>query len=224
MALRDLDSKCIVVTGGGGRLGSRMVEAFAKGGARVTALVVSDQEAARVPHVTTGEVSVRLTDVIDEDSVATTFRDIAIEVGSIDALVHTVGMWSASPLLETTREAWDLMLRVNLTSAFLCFREAARQMNGGGALIGISSGQGADRGVAEQAAYAAAKAGIVRLVESAADEFRTLRISCHAIAPSTILFDEQGEGVSASEIIELAAHLIVRGQALSGATLRAYGS
>jgi len=227
MPLAALSSKRIVVTGGGGRLGSRMVEHFVAWGAQVVALVVSEVEADRVPMKAgpRGPVTVLRADLTSEASVVGCFGEIREAFGAIDALVHTVGMWSGSPLLETTQEDWDLMLRVNLTSTFLCFREAARLMQeGGGTLIGISSRQGADRGVAWQAAYSATKAGVVRLVESVAAEFSENGIACHAIAPSTILFEEEGDGVQANEIISLAAFLISSGGAMTGTTIRAYGA
>ncbi len=227
MASIDLSSKRIVVTGGGGRLGSRMVEQFAQNGARVVALVITEEEAGRVPvgSAPEGVVTVKRLDITSEPSVESCFSEIGERIGSINALVHTVGMWSGSPLIETRLEDWDLIFQVNLTSTFLCFREAARLMQAdGGTLIGISSRQGADRGVAQQAAYSATKAGVVKLVEAAAAEFAEDGIRCHSIAPSTILFDDNGEGVPAADIIELAAFLIARGASLNGATIRAYGS
>ena len=220
----DLTSKRIVITGGGGRLGAHMVEEFADRDADVVALVVSDAEARRVPQVSGGSVTIKRADLIVESSVVACFEEIGDEFGRIDALVHTVGMWSASPLLQTTQEDWDLMLQVNLTSTFLCFREAVRLIKSGpGTLVGISSQQGVDGGVAEQSAYSAAKAGVARLVESVAAEFGSRDIFAHAIAPSTIRFDGEGEGVHARDIVDLVAYLIVHGAALSGSTLRAYG-
>ncbi len=223
MGLSNLASKRIVVTGGGGRLGSRMVERFASWGGQVVALVVTEEEAARVPANDRHPVDTVRVDVTSEAGVIACFDEIASRHGRVDAIVHTIGMWSGAGLLETSKDDWDLILRVNLTSAFLCFREAVRHMGPGGTVIGISSRQGADGGVAQQAAYSAAKAGVVRLIESMAAEFADANITCHAIAPSTILFEEEGEGVQATEIIDLAAYLIRHGGALSGATVRAYG-
>lgn len=126
--------------------------------------------------------------------------------------------------METRLASWEKMVSVNLTSAFLCFREAVRNMDDGGTLIAITSRQGADRAVAGQAAYSASKAGIIRLVEAVADEHGSRGINAHAIGPSTILFDEQGDGVRASELVTLAVYLTDHGASLNGATLRAYGS
>ncbi len=223
----DVTGKRIAVTGGGGRLGSRMVSAFAAGGAALAAIVVSDEEAARVPAGDGTRVDIFRADITSEESVTAVFQQIGRRLDGIDALVHTVGMWKAAPLAETTLEDWNTMLAVNLGSAFLCFREAAALMSlNGGTLIGLSSGQGADRGAAEQAAYSAAKAGVVRLVESVAAEYGPRGITAHAVAPSTILFDDTpgARGVRAEEIIGICSYLIAGGESLNGATLRAYGS
>ncbi len=213
----------IVITGGGGRLGSLLVRRFLEEGARVAAVVVSKEEAARVPQ-SSSAVLVRIADVADENSVTDVFREISEEFGGLDAMIHTVGMWSQSELLETRLSSWEEMIAVNLTSAFLCFREAMRHMADSGTLIAISSRQGADRAVAEQAAYSAAKAGIVRLVEAVGDEGASRGITAHAVAPSTILFGERGDGVQASDLVSLAAYLTRHGEGLNGATIRAYGS
>ncbi len=200
-----------------------LVRRFIDEGDRVVAIVISDQEAARVPSAET-ETLVKIADVTDERSMTDVFQEIRDELGGLDAVIHTVGMWGQEALVETRLASWEKMLSVNLTSAFLCFREAVRHMEDGGTLIAISSRQGADRAVAGQAAYSAAKAGIIRLVEAVADEQASRGITTHAIGPSTILFDEDGDGVRASELVSLAAYLIDHGASLNGATVRAYGS
>ncbi|MBT8399975.1 MAG: SDR family oxidoreductase [Rhodothermia bacterium] len=217
------DAQRVVVTGGGGRLGSKLVRRFLDDGANVAAIVISDEEAARVPSAETTAL-VKIADVTDEDSVVTAFEELHDELGGLDAVIHTVGMWGQEVFAKTRLSSWEKMMSVNLTSAFLCFREAVRHMGDGGTLIAITSRQGADRGVGGQAAYSAAKAGIIRLVEAVADEHASSGITAHAIAPSTILFEEEGDGVQASEVVSLVVYLTNHGPSLDGATVRAYGS
>ena len=218
----DPTGRVVVVTGAAGRLGRRMMHRFADEGATVAAC---DRDPCRLPGGTPGQVF--KADVANEAEVVAGFRQIGDTFGSIDALVHTVGAWDGRPFLDTSLGAWEKIVRVNLTSAFLCFREAARLMQGrGGRLIGIASGQGADRGRAQQGGYSAAKAGVVRLVEAVAEEFEGTGITAHAIAPSFILFDEADDqkGVPVSDLIDLAVYLCgPAGASLNGATLRAYG-
>lgn len=220
----DLSGHVVVITGAAGRLGRRMTEAFAEKGATVAAVDVESE----IPFPKGAEGQPFTADLLDEEEVEACFRQIRGALGPTDVLVHAVGGWAAKPLLETSLEDFDRLVRVNLFSAFLCFREAARQMEGrGGRLIGIASGQGADGGVAEQYAYSASKAGVMRLVEAAADEFEGTGITAHAIAPSVILFDgETGrKGVPAERLVDLALYLCSSaGKALNGDTLRAYGT
>lgn len=228
MADLDLNGKIVVVTGASGRLGQRVVAGFARDGAVIVALVRDEDEARRIPFPDDAEGWAFPVDVTNETQVEACFEQIERQFGRVDVLVHTVGGWEERALLETKWDDWDNVLRLNLGSTLLCFREAARLMKGqGGRLIALAAGQGADKGVARQAGYAAAKAGVIRLVESAAAELREHGITAHAIAPSTILYDDGGEakGVAAGEIVDLCRYLASSaGDALNGATVRAYGT
>lgn len=218
----DLTGHLVVVTGAAGRLGAVVVRQLAAAGARVAAL---DRD---VPE--DGDLAL-VGDATDERSMAAAFDRVEQEMGTPQAVVHTVGMWGGGPLAETELSAWQTVLDVNLTSAFLVFREAARRMlraGAGGQLVGIASGQGVDRGVAQQAAYSASKAGVLRLVEAAAAEYRDAGISASAVAPSLILFGDEGEdarGVDVEEVAQLCVTLCgPAGTVHNGSVLRAYGS
>ncbi len=226
MNVSSLQGLTIAVTGADGRLGQQVVQLLAQQGATIAAIVLREEDAARIPFPEDGEGWAFPCDVTQEDEVARCFEAISRQFGGLDRLVHTVGGWAASDLHETSLAAWNEMLTVNLTSTFLVFREASRYMTGRkGRLVAIASRQGADGGVAGQAAYSAAKAGVVRLVEAAAAEFKG-HITAHAIAPSTLVAaGDGGEGVPATDVAELCAYLCgPGGDALNGATLRAYGS
>ncbi len=223
MSANNLGEAVVVITGASGRLGARMMQRFADHGATV---VVIDRNPDRLP----GDLPAQVfrANVTDETETVAVFQEIGQRFGHIDALIHSVGMWAGKPFLETSLDDWELIMRVNLTSTVLCFREAARLMQGrGGRLIGIASGQGADKGRAKQAGYSASKAGVIRVVEAVAGEFAGTGITAHAIAPSAILFDEAPDqkGVPVSDFVDLAVYLCSpAGASLNGATLRAYGT
>lgn len=221
-SLPDLSGRVVVVTGAHGRLGRVVARHLAEAGARVAGL-------DRAPH-DVGDLSV-VADVTDEAAVADAFARVASDLGEPDGLVHTVGMWAGAPFAETALDAWQTVLDVNLTSTFVVFREAVRRMQASGhtgRLVAFASGQGADKGVAEQAAYSASKAGVVRLVESVAAEYRADEVSAAAVAPSMILFGDEEEGtrgVEADEVARLCVTLCgSAGGVHSGSVLRAYGS
>ena len=212
----DLSDRSVLVTGAAGRLGRVLVQTLADAGARVAAL---DREAPPAP----GGGLALAADVLDEAAVADAFARAHTELGGLDAVVHTVGTWDGAPLAETSLEAWRRVLDLNLTSAFLVFREAARRLGAEGVVVGIASGQGADGAPAEQAAYAASKAGVIRLVEATAAEAGAP--AAVAVAPSTLLFDgDAGDGIPAEAVAELCARLCRDGAHHDGATLRIYGS
>jgi 3-oxoacyl-[acyl-carrier protein] reductase len=223
-----MKGKVVVVTGAGGRLGQHIVPLLAKQGAHIAALVLTPGEAETIPFPKDAEGWAFEADLTDEAAVTARFREIKEKFGRVDVLIHTVGGWNMKPFLDTTVEDWRSMMDLNLTTAFLCFREAARAMgDSGGRLIGITSSQGADRGMAQQGAYSAAKAGVVRLVEAVGDELMGSGITAHAIAPSMILFGEEADesGVHARDIARLCLYLCTdAGAALNTSTLRSYGT
>lgn len=222
---RNLEGRVVVITGATGRLGHPMMQRFARAGAHVAAVARS---AGAITLPEEGTVRGFSADVTNADDVARCFTEIRDAFGPTDVLVHSVGMWAAKPLIDTSLDDWKQVMDINLTSTFLCFREAARQMGGhGGRLIAIASAQGADEGRGEQYAYSAAKAGVVRLVEAVAAEFAGQGLTAHAIAPSTILFEEnsEAEGVPVGDLVDLALYLATRaGASLNGSTIRAYGT
>jgi len=200
--------RLVVITGAGGRLGLCMAEGFRKHGYKVVA------------------IGRDVADLTREEEVVRAFQSIGQRHGTLFALIHTVGMWQIRSLSEMSLAEWDQMMKVNLGSTFLCFREAARLMDGGvGRLVAITSVQGTDRGRAGQAHYAASKAGIVRLVEAAALEYRKQGITVHALAPGTILFDGKvTAGVPAEDIVEAALYLCgPSGRSVSGVSVTMYG-
>ncbi|MEM1116791.1 MAG: SDR family NAD(P)-dependent oxidoreductase [Bacteroidota bacterium] len=218
----DLSGRVVAVTGGAGRLGRVLDQALAEAGATVATL-------DRTPH-DVGALSLTA-DVVDPPSTEAAFGRIVDELGRLDAVVHTVGMWAGAPFAETALDDWRTVVDVNLTSTFVVFREAVRRMLASGTkgqLVAMASGQGADKGVAEQAAYSAAKAGVVRLMEAVAAEHRDAGITAAAVAPSMILYgdeDPETRGVDAEEVARLCVTLCgPAGTIHNGSVMRAYGS
>ncbi len=216
-----IENTVVAVTGAGGRLGTVITRKLVDAGAMVAAIDVRPMDG--IPDGASSFVA----DLTDETSVAATLGKIEDDLGPLNGLIHTVGMWGGAPFAETKLDEWEMMLDVNLTTTFLCFREAVRRMKGrGGHLVAIASRQGADGGVAEQGPYSAAKAGVVRLVESVAAEYNG-RITAAAVAPSMILFgdeDEDAKGVSVEAIADLCVYLADGGGTIhNGQVLRTFG-
>ena len=106
------------------------------------------------------------------------------QAGPLDILVNNAGIQHRQPLLELSEEDWRRVLDVNLTSAFLVAREAARGMveRGSGKIVNVASLQAqlARPGIA---AYAAAKGGLRMLTQSMCAEWGASGVQANAIGP-----------------------------------------
>ncbi|MDA1027652.1 MAG: SDR family NAD(P)-dependent oxidoreductase [Bacteroidetes bacterium] len=211
------DKGLVVITGSTGRLGSVLAAGFLNAGYQVVGLDLPSNQVKAWPLI---EV-----DVLSAASIEGAFSEIAKRFGVPTSVIHTVGMWGMSPFKETTLQAWNLMLDLNLTSSFLVFKQAILSMGEKGSLIGIVSRQGAVRGASQQAGYSASKGGLVRLVEAIGAEYEGSDLHVHAIAPSTILFESgQKGGIQASQLLSYCLMLASdEGKQTNGKILEAFG-
>jgi NAD(P)-dependent dehydrogenase (short-subunit alcohol dehydrogenase family) len=181
-----LAGKTAVITGGAGALGSVVVQTFQAAGANVVVADRSPEALARVtPSVTLCPIEV---DVLDDASVEQLMRSSLERYGRIDALVCLAGgFFGDVPVAETPTEKLREQLELNLVSAFTCVRAVLPHMlaAGGGAIVGVGS-RPAVRPVPGAVAYAAAKLGVVKLMEAVAEEYREQGIRANAILPSII--------------------------------------
>ncbi|MDR1680497.1 MAG: 3-oxoacyl-[acyl-carrier-protein] reductase [Prevotellaceae bacterium] len=113
---------------------------------------------------------------------------IAKEFGRIDILVNNAGITRDGLLIRMSESQWDMVMTVNLKSAFNFTRAVAPVMmrQRGGSIINMSSVVGVS-GNAAQANYSASKAGMIGLAKSVAKELGSRGIRCNAIAPGFII-------------------------------------
>jgi NAD(P)-dependent dehydrogenase (short-subunit alcohol dehydrogenase family) len=164
----------VVVTGGGSGIGLAIARAFHDSACDVT---ICGRNEARLQE--TGLRSIRM-DVTDERSVVE-----GVEAcGPIDIFVANAGGAETSRALKVCREAWDRMIALNLTSVYLCAREAVPQMveRGWGRFIAIAS-TASLKGYAYAGAYAAAKHGALGWVRTLAIELAKTGVTANAICP-----------------------------------------
>ncbi|HEY4223447.1 MAG TPA: SDR family oxidoreductase [Myxococcota bacterium] len=170
----NLKGKNVLVTGGTGALGGAVVQAFVDAGANV---YVPARRAVPV-----GANAAPATDVANEAEVLALFAQLP----PLWASVHVVGGFVAKPLVETTLADVHEQYDVNFVSAFLCTREAAKQMKGrAGRIVNVAAHSG-ETAPASMSAYASSKAAVIALSKSAAAELRADGILVNAIAPTTI--------------------------------------
>lgn len=115
--------------------------------------------------------------------------DVAAQFGHIDVLVNNAGdLIERRPLLEITEDLWQCAINLNLSSAFFCTQEVARQMigNGGGVIVNVSSLAAHNGGGPGAAPYATAKGALLSFTKAVAKELAPKGIRVNAVAPGLI--------------------------------------
>lgn len=188
---RLLEGRVGLVTGAGSGIGRATALCFAREGARV-AVVDWQRESARetvdLIRAEGCEGEAFLADVSDEGAVAAMVRDVVARFGRLDCASNNAALGAGfHPTTELDRARWDRCLAVTLTGVWLCLKHEipAMMKNGGGAIVNISSLSGI-KGQVRQAAYAAAKGGVIALTKTAAAEFATRGIRVNSVAPGGI--------------------------------------
>ena len=191
MSTHDFDGQVAVVTGAARGLGFSISTMLAERGARVF-MVDRDRaglERASEKLVGRGlEVLASATDAISETDLAALRRRIEMEArGRLDILINNAGGWRYATLREITVADWDWTFDVNVKSAFLATRVLMDLMlaRGYGRIVNIASTD-AYRPKVKLPHYAAAKAAVVSLTKSIAEELAPQGILVNAVSPGAI--------------------------------------
>jgi 3-oxoacyl-[acyl-carrier protein] reductase len=186
----DLSSKTALVTGGGRGIGKEIALKLAKAGCDVAVSDI-DLDTARSCASEIGALGRNAlalkADVSKASDVEAMFASFIEHYQKIDILVNNAGITRDGLIVRMKEEDWDLVLDVNLKSAFLCCKEAARPMMKAraGKIVNIASVVGL-MGNAGQANYSASKAGLIGLTKTLAREFSSRSINVNAVAPGFI--------------------------------------
>lgn len=208
---RRFENRVVVVTGGASGLGEAMAQAFAAEGGRVAVADIRGEGAQKVADAAAGEARGYTCDVSDSGAVRELFDAVASDLGDVEVLVNNAGIARRNQAAQErmlsqmqaamtgaereslgatqglSDEDWDRMLRIHLYGTFYCTREALKVMerNRRGAIVNISS-VAALAGLPGAPDYSAAKAGIIGITRSVAQEVSGSGIRVNAIAPGWI--------------------------------------
>ena len=182
----DFSNKIVLVTGGTGALGRSITKAFLESNATVISSYLNDRETGK----TNNKSSIQLVkaNVTNEEEIEKLVLGVLDKYGRIDILVNVVGAYlGGKTVVELEEKEWDLMMNVNLKSAFLISKHVTRQIISSkyGKIIHVSSITGL-HSEGYDSAYAASKSGLIRLVESLSKETKELNINVNCIMPSII--------------------------------------
>lgn len=182
-----------VVTGASRGIGKQIAMRLASEGRKVV-LVARTEDALMQVHSEIesagGASSVLAADVGDADAWREAVEGVIESEGRLDILVNNAGVTRDNLILRMSDEEFDDVIRINLKSAFVAIRAAARAMmrQKFGRIVNIASTSGVV-GNAGQANYAASKSGLVGLTKSVARELGGKGVTANVIAPGYIETD-----------------------------------
>lgn len=179
-------AKVALVTGGTRGIGRAISERLAKDGYAVAANYAGNDEAAGKCAAELG-IKAYKWDVGDYDACAEGIAAVTRDLGPVDVLVNNAGITRDATLHRMTRQQWDEVIRVDLTSAFNLCRltiEGMRERNYG-RIVNISSING-QKGQIGQVNYSAAKAGLIGFTKALAQESARKGITVNVVCPGYI--------------------------------------
>lgn len=180
------DPRVAIVTGGSGGIGREIAVRLAADGMAIAVHYAGNADRAR--DVVTeiegrgGSAIAVQADVADDEDVDRLFDEVARRFGGVDVVANTAGIMILSPVLETSLDDFDRMVRTNLRGTFVVSRRAARDLRAGGALVNFSSSV-VELALPTYAAYAATKGAVEAITLILAKELRGRDVTVNTVAP-----------------------------------------
>jgi NAD(P)-dependent dehydrogenase (short-subunit alcohol dehydrogenase family) len=218
-----LTGKVLAVTGSSGALGKAVAAVLDRYGAK---LALIDYAPAPPNPTIADAIHVGGVDLAQDAAARSAFEQIVKQTGRLDGLINIAGGFHFEKLEGGSLESWDFMYRINLRTAVCACQAALPYLlkAPGGRVVNVAA-MGALKAAAGMGAYAASKAGVMRLTESLAAELKDRQVTVNAILPSTIDTPQNrldmpdadfSRWVTPAEIAEVIAFLV--SDAASGVT------
>jgi NAD(P)-dependent dehydrogenase (short-subunit alcohol dehydrogenase family) len=179
-----------IVTGASSGIGRATAQRLAQDGFAILAVGRKDRELALLCHDIVhggGQAVAHVADVTDADAPAAIVDAARAAFGGTDAVVNAAGIISSGGVLETSDEAWDAMLDLNVRAPFRLIREAAASLvERRGSVVNVSSVAGL-RAFPGLAAYAVSKAAVDQLTRCAALDLAPKGVRVNAVNPGVVV-------------------------------------
>jgi NAD(P)-dependent dehydrogenase (short-subunit alcohol dehydrogenase family) len=177
-----MDGKVVVVTGASGALGKAVAEIALSRGARVAGIDHAPSQIAE----TANRIELGGVDLTDPAQAKTAIDTVAARFGTLDALLNIAGGFAFETVAEGDSKTWQRMYALNVLTALNASRSAIPHLiaSTAGRIVNVGA-MGALQAGSGMGSYAASKAGVHRLTEALAAEWKG-RITVNAVLPSTI--------------------------------------
>ena len=186
--MQRLQDRVAVVTGGGSGIGLATARRFATEGARVVVVDVNADAGTAAASEVDGEFVA--CDVSDEASVAALFDGVVERHGRVDVAFNNAGISPPDDdsILDTGLDAWRRVQEVNLTSVYLCCKEAIGYMRaqGRGAIVNTASFVAVMGSATSQISYSASKGGVLAMSRELGVQFAREGIRVNALCPGPV--------------------------------------
>jgi 2-hydroxycyclohexanecarboxyl-CoA dehydrogenase len=185
--MQRFDNTTVLVTGGGGGIGSALCHRSAAEGARVAVLDRAQDAAAKVADeigAAAGTAMAVACDITDRDAVDAAVAQVTEQFGPVDVLVNNAGWDLFVPFLDTVPDDWARLIDINLVGALNMHHAILPSMveRGSGRVVNISS-DAARVGSSGEAVYAACKAGLIAFSKTLAREHSRHGITLNVVCP-----------------------------------------
>lgn len=181
------EDRTVVVTGGGGGIGTAVCAGFAAEGARVAVLDRAPEAASATAAAINSDGGRALAvgcDITERSSVDAALERVTAELGPIDVLVNNAGWDLFVPFVQTRPEDWSRLIDINLVGALHMHHAVLPGMidRGSGRIVNVSS-DAARVGSSGESVYAACKAGLVAFSKTLAREHSRDGITFNVVCP-----------------------------------------